>query len=143
MLLDQGCWLDQHRGIEDLRPSSVKQHPEEPVCEEEPKPAFALTPEHGDLVPKGDKFKFQFQFQFQRGAATMAAGEQRSERGKNCDHAHNGMAVARKSLEPISKSFEEDDEAGELHEPKEVLRIKLPTDKNAALPLNPGEEPFD
>src|SRR6516162_3409398 len=46
-------------------------------------------------------------------------------------------------LEPISKSFEEDREAGELHEAKEVLRIKLPADKNAALPLNPGEEPFD
>ena len=48
-----------------------------------------------------------------------------------------------KCLEPISKSFEEDDETGELHEAKEVLRIKLPADKNAALPLNPGEEPFD
>jgi hypothetical protein len=46
-------------------------------------------------------------------------------------------------LEPISKSLKEDDEAGELHEAKEVLRIKLPADKNAALPLNPGEEPFD
>ena len=46
-------------------------------------------------------------------------------------------------VEPISKSFEEDDEAGNLHEAKEVLRIKLPADKNAALPLNPGEEPFD
>ena len=47
------------------------------------------------------------------------------------------------SLEPISKSFEEDDEAGELHEAKKILRIELPADKNAALPLNPGEEPFD
>src|SRR6201987_881676 len=46
-------------------------------------------------------------------------------------------------LEPISKSFEEDNEASELHEAKEVLRIKLPADKDAALPLNPGEEPFD
>ena len=46
-------------------------------------------------------------------------------------------------LEPISKSFEEDDEAGELYEAEEVLRIKLPADKNAALPLYPGEEPFD
>ena len=44
---------------------------------------------------------------------------------------------------PISKSFEEDDEASELHEAKEVLRIELPADKDAALPLNPGEEPFD
>ena len=29
-------------------------------------------------------------------------------------------------VEPISKSFEEDDEAGKWHEAKEVLRIKLP-----------------
>src|SRR3974377_771639 len=49
----------------------------------------------------------------------------------------------KKCLKPISKSFEEAREAGELHEAKEVLRIKLPADKNAALPLNPGEEPFD
>ena len=91
MPLDHGCWLDQHHGVEDLRPSSVKPHPEEPVCEEEPKPAFALTPEHGDLVPKGDKFKFQ------RDAAANTEREQGNEGGKNCDRAHNGMAVARKS----------------------------------------------
>lgn len=46
-------------------------------------------------------------------------------------------------LEPISKLFEEDDEASELHEAEESLRIELPLHKNAALPLNPGEEPFD
>jgi hypothetical protein len=46
-------------------------------------------------------------------------------------------------LEPISKSFEEYDEASELQEAKEILRIELPSDKNAALPLNPGEESFD
>ena len=46
-------------------------------------------------------------------------------------------------IEPISKSSEEDHEAGELHEAKEVPRIEFPADKNAALPLNPGEEPFD
>ncbi len=91
MPLDHGCWLDQHHGLEDLRPSSVKPHPEEPVCEEEPKPAFALTPEHGDLVLKGDKFKFQ------RDAAANTEREQGNEGGENCDHAHNGMAVARKS----------------------------------------------
>ena len=79
MPLDHGCWLDQHHGVEDLRPSSVKPQPEEPVCGEEWKPAFALTPEHGDLVPKGDKFKFQ------RGAAANTEREQRSESGKNCD----------------------------------------------------------
>ena len=52
--------------------------------------------------------------------------------------------VERKTqLEPISKSSEEDEEAGELHEAKEVLRIKLPADKNATLPLYPGEEAFN
>jgi hypothetical protein len=49
----------------------------------------------------------------------------------------------REKLEPISKSSEEDEEAGELHEAKEVLRIKLPADKNATLPLYPGEEAFN
>jgi hypothetical protein len=28
MPLDHGCWLDQHYGIEDLCPNSVKPHPE-------------------------------------------------------------------------------------------------------------------
>ena len=46
-------------------------------------------------------------------------------------------------LEPVSKSFEEDEEAGELHEAKEVLRIKLPADKNATLPLNPRIAPVN
>lgn len=45
--------------------------------------------------------------------------------------------------EPISKSLEEDDKASELREAEEVLRIKLPAGKDAALPLNPSEEPFD
>ncbi len=45
------------------------------------------------------------------------------------------------SLEPISKSLEEDCEARELHEAKEVLRVELATDQNTA--LNPSEEPLD
>jgi len=90
MPMDHGCWLDQQHGVEDRRPSSVKPHSEKPVCEEEPNPAFALTPEHGDLVPKGDKFKFQ------RDAAANTKREQ-GEGGKNSDHAYNGMAAARKS----------------------------------------------
>jgi len=92
MPLDHGCRLDQHHGVEDLRPSSVKPHPEEPVCEEEPKPAFALTPEHGDLVSKCDKFKFQ------RDAAANTERKQGNEGGKICDHADKGMAGTRKSL---------------------------------------------
>ena len=46
-------------------------------------------------------------------------------------------------VEPISKSFEEDHEAGELDEAEEVLGMVLPTDQDAALPLYPGEEAFD
>src|SRR5215472_187658 len=43
-------------------------------------------------------------------------------------------------LEPISKSPEEDNEAGELYEAEEVLGVVFPTDEDAALPLNPSKE---
>ncbi len=46
-------------------------------------------------------------------------------------------------LEPISKSSEEDNEAGELDEAEEVLGVILPADENAALPLDPSEEALD
>ena len=46
-------------------------------------------------------------------------------------------------LEPISKSPEEDNEAGELNEAKEVLWMIFPSDEEPALPLDPGEEAFD
>src|SRR6476661_9609156 len=47
------------------------------------------------------------------------------------------------SLEPISKSSEQDNEAGELDEAEEVLWIKLPTHEDSALPLDPCEEALD
>src|SRR6516225_4156025 len=43
-------------------------------------------------------------------------------------------------LEPISKSPEEDNEAGELNKAQEILGIVLPSDEDSALPLDPGEE---
>ncbi len=43
-------------------------------------------------MSQGDELKLQ------RGAATKAEGEQRSEGGKICDHADKGMAGTRKSL---------------------------------------------
>ena len=46
-------------------------------------------------------------------------------------------------LEPISKSSEEDREAGELYKAEEVLSVVLPADEDATLPLYPGEEPLD
>jgi len=42
--------------------------------------------------------------------------------------------------EPISKSPEEDSEAGELNKAQEILGIVLPADEDSALPLDPGEE---
>src|SRR5215471_15853714 len=46
-------------------------------------------------------------------------------------------------LEPISKSFEEDDEAGKLDKAEEIVGVVLPTNEDPALPLNPGEEALD
>jgi len=44
------------------------------------------------------------------------------------------------SLEPISKSPEEDNEASELCEAEEVLGVVFQTDEDAVLPLNPSKE---
>ena len=46
-------------------------------------------------------------------------------------------------IEPISKSSEEDNEAGELDKAEEVLSVVLPADEDATLPLHPGEEALD
>ncbi len=48
-----------------------------------------------------------------------------------------------KSLEPISKSSEEDNKASKLDKAEEVLGVVLPADEDAALPLNPSEEALD
>ena len=45
--------------------------------------------------------------------------------------------------EPISKSFEEDDEAGKLDKAEEIVGVVLPANEDPALPLKPGEEAFD
>ena len=52
----------------------------------------------------------------------------------------NPAFVTVKSLEPISKSPEEDNEASELYEAEEVLGVVFPTDEDATLPLNPSKE---
>jgi hypothetical protein len=44
------------------------------------------------------------------------------------------------TLELISKSPEEDDEAGELNKAEKILGVILPADQDAALPLYPSEE---
>jgi len=40
-------------------------------------------------------------------------------------------------LEPISKSFEEDDEAGKLDKAEEIVGVVFPANEDPALPLNP------
>src|SRR5579862_1293161 len=57
-------------------------------------------------------------------------------------HSMANFGIER-TLEPISKLPEEDEQASELDEAEEVLRVELPSDQEAAAPLNPGEEAFD
>ena len=46
-------------------------------------------------------------------------------------------------VEPISKSFEEDDEAGKLNKAEEIVGVVLPANEDPALPLKPGEKALD
>ena len=45
VLSDHGRWFDEYQGIEELRPHSVKQHPEQTVGQEEAKAARVLPPQ--------------------------------------------------------------------------------------------------
>ena len=55
----------------------------------------------------------------------------------------SGVTDTKAWLEPTSKLPEEDNEAGELNEAKEVLWMIFPSDEDPALPLDPGKEAFD
>jgi hypothetical protein len=89
MPLDHSCRLDQHHGMQGLRPNPVKPHPEEPVRAEKPRTAGMLASQDRQLVPQGDEL------QFQRGAATKAERKQGNQSGKNGDHADDAMVAAR------------------------------------------------
>ena len=58
-----------------------------------------------------------------------------------CRHA--ARPCRRGDREPISKSFEEDDEAGKLDKAEEIVGVVLPANEDPTLPLNPGEEALD
>ena len=88
MPLDHGCRLDQHQGVQGLRPNAVKPRPEEPVGADKPRAAWALAPQDGQLVAKGYELKFE------RSAAAEAKREQGNQCGKNDKHADDGMASA-------------------------------------------------
>ena len=70
-------------------------------------------------------------------------GESESLNQPNRDLLLQQHARPPKWLEPISKSSEEDNEAGELDKAEEVLSVVLPADEDATLPLYPGEEALD
>ena len=59
MPLDDGCRFDQHHGVEDLRPDSVKPHPEQLVGRGEPRLSGTLPAQDGHLMSQGDEFEFQ------------------------------------------------------------------------------------
>ena len=46
VLSGYGRWFEEYQGIEELRPHSVKQHPEQTVGQEEAKAARALPPQN-------------------------------------------------------------------------------------------------
>jgi len=87
MPLDDGCRLDQHHGVEDLRPDSVEPQPEQAVGGEEPRPARALPTQDSHLLSESNELKFQ------RGAAAYPEREQGTDSGQNSNHGHDGMAV--------------------------------------------------
>jgi hypothetical protein len=92
MPLDDGCRLHQYHGVQGRRPDPIKPHPEQSIRGEKLNPTFALAPQDGHLMPKGDQLEFQV------GAAAKAEQEQRDESRNDRGHAHHGTAVARKSL---------------------------------------------
>src|SRR5674476_238252 len=91
MPLNNGCRLDQHHGVQGLRPNPVRPHPEEPVSAEQPRATRPPPPQDGHLMSQSEQLKLQ------RSAATKAKREQRSEGGKICDYADKGMAGMQKS----------------------------------------------
>ena len=74
MPLHHGCRLDQHPGVDDLRPDPVEPHPQEPIERRKLRLAGPLSPHHGQLMTHGN------QLNFQRGAAAKAEGETMVER---------------------------------------------------------------
>jgi hypothetical protein len=70
----------------------VQPHPQDPVCGQEPRSTFALSPQDGHLMSQGNKFKFQ------GGAAANTEFEDRNKRAENRHHVCDGTAAAGKTL---------------------------------------------
>src|SRR4029077_2805767 len=93
MPLDHGCRLDQHHGIEDLRPNPVKPNPEKSVRGEEPNPTWVLPTQDAHLMPQAN------QLELQGGVAAKPEGEDGNDSGQNRNHACDRTAVPPKALD--------------------------------------------
>src|SRR5215831_1678279 len=80
-----------------------------------------------------------------RVSGIVALHVDRRERDRSLSHRRlkRPLPVMVITLEPVSKSFEEDNEAGKLDKAEEIVGVILPTNEDPALPLNPGEEALD
>ena len=59
MPFDHGRGFDEYQGFENLRPQSVKPHPQEPVGGKEPKPVRALSSQDDYLMSQRDKLELR------------------------------------------------------------------------------------
>jgi metal-sulfur cluster biosynthetic enzyme len=69
--------------------------------------------------------------------------ERAEEIAKTMDRSGCTARLPARWLEPVSKSFEEDNEAGKLDKAEEIVGVVLPANEDPALPLNPSEEALD
>ena len=75
--------------------------------------------------------------------AQLVAGLELALANLGIKDRNDPTAILLAKLEPISKSFEEHNEAGKLDKAEEIVGVVLPTNEDPALPLKPGEEALD
>jgi len=77
----------------------------------------------------------------EQGPITLSRATMLAKRfGVAIEEIVRGREVVDQRLEPVSKSFEEDNEPGKA---EEIGGVVLPANEDPALPLNPSEEALD
>jgi hypothetical protein len=77
----------------------------------------------------------------ERGRITLSQATMVAKRfGVAIEEIVRGREVVDQRLEPVSKSPEEDNEAGELSKAQEILGYSTPSGRGSARPLDPAEE---
>jgi hypothetical protein len=106
------------------------------------RPGFWKSQDGLFFVSEVERFRKERKFKTRAITAALKQTKRWSELAKT--YGINDPVIVRAArLEPISKSFEEDDEAGKLDKAEEVVGVVLPANEDPALPLNPGEEALD